>query len=564
MKWRHQLHWFIYGLFLINCAQQTSPTGGPKDTIPPTVIRTTPPKNEINFKGDQVEILLSETVILNNPKEQLIITPDIEKEYEIEAKKNRVVLTFNKPLKDSTTYLINFRDAVQDITEKNGVKNLKTAFSTGTYIDSLSIQGNVYEALTNKEVKEITVALYQSDTFNIYKHKPTYVTKSDEIGNYLFENLKPGNYYVYAFDDKNKNLVVDGRSESYGYLKNPIRLSTNQKEVNIPTIRVDPRPLKLTSARAYNSYYNIRGTKGFYKYFVLDSLNNTIPNAASEDFTNIKVYNTFGQRDSVAIHFIGRDSINQVIDTTLYAKFSAQKFTPEKFNASFQNMRILEDKGILEGMLKVNKPLNHISYDSMILRIDSIRSVPIKNEHLIWDTLHLTANLRVKFDKALLQPLPISKEDSIKQATEKLPKKGTKKVIKNQLYFADASLISIEMDSSRRMSEDIKTYKSENLSILFVEIQTNEPHFIVQLLSSDYKVVREQKDQSEISFVDLPPSDYQVRLIIDTNGDGEWTAGNFFRNQEPEKVIYYRNEKQTTKISLKANWEVGPLLISTD
>jgi hypothetical protein len=54
---------------------------------------------------------------------------------------------------------------------------LKLAFSTGTYLDSLSIEGTAYDLLKNVDSKEATVALYQLDTFDIFKHKPIYVTK---------------------------------------------------------------------------------------------------------------------------------------------------------------------------------------------------------------------------------------------------------------------------------------------------------------------------------------------------------------------------------------------------
>ena len=140
-------------------------------------------------------------------------------------KKNQVILTLDEDLKDNTTYLINFREAVQDITEKNPAQRLKLAFSTGTYIDSLAIEGTIYDPLKNKESKDATVCLYESDTFNIFKHRPTYFTKSDDKGRFKLENLKPGTYFIYTIEDKNKNLVADSKTESYGFLKDSIKKS---------------------------------------------------------------------------------------------------------------------------------------------------------------------------------------------------------------------------------------------------------------------------------------------------------------------------------------------------
>src|SRR5688572_27951490 len=114
MKFKKRLHYFIVLLFASSCAKQTSPTGGPKDTIPPVLVSVIPQREAINFEGQSMELEFSETVITNNPKEQLIITPSIGKEFDVKAKKKKVVINFESELADSTTYTFNFRDAVQD------------------------------------------------------------------------------------------------------------------------------------------------------------------------------------------------------------------------------------------------------------------------------------------------------------------------------------------------------------------------------------------------------------------------------------------------------------------
>ena len=115
MRLHKNLHWFLYILFLFSCARQSSPTGGPKDTIPPVLIRAIPSNEAINFKSKEIELMFSEDVILNSPKEQLIVTPNIGKEYKITNRRNIIRLEFAEPLLDSTTYTFSFRETVQDI-----------------------------------------------------------------------------------------------------------------------------------------------------------------------------------------------------------------------------------------------------------------------------------------------------------------------------------------------------------------------------------------------------------------------------------------------------------------
>jgi hypothetical protein len=57
------------------------------------------------------------------------------------------------------------------------------------------------------------------------------------------------------------------------------------------------------------------------------------------------------------------------------------------------------------------------------------------------------------------------------------------------------------------------------------------------------------------------PGDYHLRLVIDRDNNHEWSPGNYLQNQEPETIVFYKNEKGTLPITLKANWELGPLLI---
>jgi hypothetical protein len=104
----------------------------------------------------------------------------------------------------------------------------------------------------------------------------------------------------------------------------------------------------------------------------------------------------------------------------------------------------------------------------------------------------------------------------------------------------------------------VKPLGEQDLSIINIGIQTNEPSFIVQLVNKEFKVIQEVANKNAVKFVDVIPGDYQVRLIIDRNENGRWDPGNYYEKTEPEPVIYYRGLDGTTTIKgVKANWEVG-------
>lgn len=549
---------------MLSCAKQTSPTGGPKDTIPPTLISSRPLNQQTHYNQSTIELTFDEQLLLNNPKEQIIINPDTDNPFEAVAKKNTVTIKFESPFIANTTYAINFREAIQDITEKNPAENLKIAFSTGDYIDSLKIEGTVIDLLKSQEIKDATVALYQNDTFNIFKHKPTYFTKTDKKGNFQITNLKPGHYYLYAIDDKNKNLVVESKSEAYGFQAETISLTTNISNTTLPIIRLDTRDLKLTSARPSGTYFNIKTSKNLNDYSVESQEGKPLYSSYAEDFANIRIYNTLSLKDSLLIRFRATDSLFNQIDTLLYLKFSTRTSTPEKFQITNSTFRILESKSTLTGQIIFNKPILNINFDSIFYQIDSLRLIPVSAENIQIDSLNNILTIFKTFSKELLQPAQTNPTTTPKQQTNPKPisKSPTTKSKEHHIYIAPKTFISVEKDSSTRLSESVKPTTLENTGVILATVKTKATHYIIQLLTRDFQILHSSYNTPTATFEDLQPGDYRLRLIIDDNQDAKWTPGNYFKRQQPESAIFYKNDKQNTVITLKANWELGPLLIT--
>lgn len=562
MKFRKYLHWFLYPLFALACARQTTPTGGPKDTIPPVVYpdRSIPKNGQINYKGKKVELTFDEAIAANNPKEQIIITPDIQKKYKITAKKNKIILEIENDLADSTTYSINFRDAVQDITEKNSAVNLKIAFSTGSYIDSLSIEGTAIDPLRAKDLKDATIALYQPDTFSIFKHKPVYLTQTNEKGYFKIENLKPGIYYLYGIEDKNRNLIADSKNESYGFIAQPIDLRENKRQIILPLIHLDARPLKLTSARPYNTYYTIKTAKNLTHYKLTSETDDILISSFAEDQSVIKIYNTLKDQDSLKIKFHAIDSLDNSVDTILYLKFNKREIKPEAFAVKSLGFKTFANRGYFTGKIKFSKPVIAVNYDSIFYQIDSLNTIRFTRADLQWDSLQNLLTIQKKVDKTLLAR-PES-ENSFGPPPPTKPA-DTKKPIKSiyELTFGKSAFISIELDSSQKTKETVKPIYFDETGVIIARIETTEESFIVELLDNNFNIVQSQRNSKNVTFTDLIPSEYQLRLVIDRNRDGKWSAGNFYKKEEPEPTRFYHNDQKATSIKLKANFEIGPLLI---
>ena len=79
MKYRNTL--FLLGLSLLlfmQCAKRGNPTGGPKDEMPPILLRAIPKQNTTQFDAERVRLYFDEYVKLNKLKNQLIISPPLD------------------------------------------------------------------------------------------------------------------------------------------------------------------------------------------------------------------------------------------------------------------------------------------------------------------------------------------------------------------------------------------------------------------------------------------------------------------------------------------------------
>ena len=208
-------------MLFVGCAQVSRPTGGEKDIHPPLVDRakTNPPLNSTSFSNQEIHIYFDEFFKLKNPNSNIIITPRLEEPPSYRVKgKSLIVELGDQKLIENATYTINFGDAIQDYTEGNILKNFQYVFSTGTFIDSLSINGVVKDAFTGKPVNDASVMIFEiNDRDSVKTTLPLYFGTTGKTGTYKINHLKPGNYTVIALKEERKNYKFDNLEESIAF-----------------------------------------------------------------------------------------------------------------------------------------------------------------------------------------------------------------------------------------------------------------------------------------------------------------------------------------------------------
>ena len=557
---------FFYILLLWGCANQTTPTGGPKDETPPRLLRSVPANKERNFKGKNIELVFDETVALNNPKDEILISPTTQQEVEFKVRKNIVTITPKEGWKDSTTYSISFREGIRDITENNAPQNLKLAFSTGPSIDSMLVAGRVKMAMDIKIPEKITVALYERDTFNIFEDKPNYFTLIDKKATYSLENIKRGTYYIYAFKDNNKNLKVESRTEKFAFLANPIDLTGPVDSLVLPLVGMDMRPLAINYIRNNGLLTKIKFNKNIVGYQVRTGNGQDFAHSFGDDQTEVSIYNPKPIKDSLEVFLHASDSIQSLVDTVFYIKPVTANSIPADFKSTAGPIGYNLKTNLVVQEFTFSKPVKSIHFDSLFIRLDSLNKIPLTKKDITYDTIFKKLKIAkaVPFDSLFRKPPPppLPGDGTGKtKGQEPLPRARPLLPPQPELTLAKGAIISQEGDTLKPQKFVVPEIKKQSTGTLLVKVDTQEPYYIVQLTGTDGTVVEEAANVKEYAFEYLAARNYRIRVIIDRNNNGKWDPGNFFTREEPEPTWFYKTQDKKYDFPIRANWELGPIML---
>lgn len=217
-------------LFLISCAGERAPEGGPVDLDPPVVVSTDPPNYTTQFRGNSITIEFSEYVDHRTVEGAIFISPSLG-QLEFDWSGREVEIRFSEQLRRSTTYVVTVGTDVTDLRNRNKMAQSSTlAFSTGGDIDHGAIQGKVFPLKDFDPPFGIMIFAYnlnglKPDTLDPKTTKPDYVTQTGKNGEFLLQHLSFGPYRLFAVRDEYRNLLYDPEVDECGVPSTEIALT---------------------------------------------------------------------------------------------------------------------------------------------------------------------------------------------------------------------------------------------------------------------------------------------------------------------------------------------------
>jgi len=514
---------FLFLLSFTDCAKKGRPSGGLRDTIAPVILRSAPENFTTNFKNNEIRITFDEFIKLKDISKELIISPPLKYAPIITPLSVSKVLKIKilDTLKDNTTYSFNFGNSIQDNNEGNLFPNYKYVFSTGSYIDSLTLKGTAIDALLPVTDFPTTVALYQVDQSYkdslVFLEKPTYITTTiNETNNFELSNLKQGTYQLIALKEQTRNYTFQPKTDKIGFYKDLITIPTDSLfELRLFKEVPDFKPTRPKLESSNRISFGYEGKTDNYQITLLTQM--------QEDF-QYRIIKQPG-RDTLNFWFkpkVTEDSLVFVTKNKLQIDTTTVRFR-ELYSDSLR-LTAINDRLISLGdtlKLKANTPLITINSEKISvvtkdsLAIDFVAQINTKENAA-----------QIVFDKQEEQLYSITLRNGA--LTDYLSNINDSVVYRQQVKpIADFASLNLTLDNA------------------------DEFPLLIELIDEKFKVVKQTylEANAPVFFEHITPGKYFIRLIMDQNKNKIWDPGNFLDKLAPERVVYY-----PSIIELRANW----------
>jgi uncharacterized protein (DUF2141 family) len=588
MSLKNSIIIFTTALLAAACASMGTPDGGPYDEAPPIFLTSTPASNATNASENKITLEFDEFIKLQNAYEKIVVSPPQMQQPEIKANGKRITVELLDSLKPSTTYTIDFNDAIADNNESNALEAFSFVFSTGATVDTLGVSGTVLEASNLEPTKGILVGIHSDLSDSAFRTKPfDRISRTDSRGRFTMRGMAPGKYRIYALADANGNYRFDQKSEKIAYLDSLIipyatpswrydtiwHDSTTVDSIKrVPYIRLQPDNIVLRAFQVpLKQQYLVKNPREKHNSFKLffSEAADTLPTIRGLDFeaddafvvennvTNDTILywikdSTIYNRDTLTVEvtYMSPDSME-----IYHPRSDTVRLIPRKSRA-----RVLaEEKQKFEeeekAFLKAARREKGYDKNNPPKYIPPVEALKIRNN--ISSSMDLSTNCTLTFEQPLaaIDTAAIHVNIIVDSVPKAIPYvfRQSEKNIRDYIIYAEwrpgekynitidsAAFEGIYGNTSKAINQEMKFKTLDEYSVLHLTIPRTGNEAVVELLNKEGNPVASQRtENNRCSFYFINPQVYYIRLFMDSNGNGKWDTGNYDEKLQPEKVYYY-------------------------
>ena len=537
-------------LFLMSCANQLPPGGGPLDTVPPEIVELYPANGTTNFAEDYFELDFSEYVDKRSLKDAIFISPRVEGDLELNWSGHSVQVVFPEKLKKDITYNITIGTDLVDYNNKNRMAEAFTfSFSTGSKIDNGIIEGNVY----SEKPSGVMIFAYKvtGDTIDPVKQKADYVSQVGEKGNYKLSGLAFQTYRVFAVQDEYRDFLYQPDQDLIGVPSKEVTL--NEQDTLFSGLNFSLSKIDTISPRLFSSVMTDK-----YHLLVtlseeLDSLSINAENFSIVDSTLDKefpvLYAFKGRAKEKELFLAIKDSLSLDDQCYLTAKNiqDAEKNTTAFDVVSLTvSDRVDTSAPLLISTLPAERSESVDFLNTEIaFRFDNEFDVEALKNKIIWvDTSGNKLGFTLK---------KIDDASFVVRASQKLKSLESYAIIFNFNNIKDVA--GNKVDSLYQFK--FKTFNGLNFTGFSGVVQnidsSKNPVLVLQHVTDKEKnYTQHLSKKGEFAFTRVEPGKYKLYCFYDANNNGKHSPGFPFPFQPSEDIKYCPQE-----INLPPRWEVN-------
>lgn len=589
---------FFAGAFLSRCASIGTPTGGPKDTLPPVVVAVVPEDGATNFKSKSIYIEFDEYVQLKDQQKEIYVSPAMGKKPVFTMRGRGIYIQIkDDSLLPETTYAIEFGSSVADNNESNALHGLRYVFSTGNTIDSLICSGYTEDSYTADSLGKSFIWFYEADSVEtpdtydstIFKYKPSKIARSQNNGIFIAQNLKPVPYRVYAIFDANDNQTYEPSIDKVGFVDGVY----NPAEMPDFSIWYD-------SVRRYPSadpqlYFRLFTDVSFRRQSLQEA---TRPEqhkvvlsfgASNPDIRSLRLDSV--PQDKIIVEPLskGRDTLalwlnvpSESLPDTLRGEIvfmahdtlNVLRETKEELKLSWRRIESREQERERERNERARAKAEAAGEEwkepptpSTFAMIDFAKSAEVNPEQ---DLPLEFATPLTRFDSTAVELLSFGEGgDTLRERAIFIPDTANVRRWRlrsrwlperqYRLRIPPDALADITGEGNDSITASLTVSKVEDYATLRLKVTPRHEGdlYILQLVDVNGTLLREERGvgAGEHTMLYVPAGDMRLRIIEDVNGNGEWDGGNLVERRQSERAEFYKNDEQEELFTTKTGWE---------
>ncbi len=591
----------LFGAALFTkCASTMTPTGGPKDTIPPVIVFMEPNNFSTNvdtLHPPKIYVEFDEYVQIKDLQKELYTSPAMKKQPSVVRRGKGIVITIKDTLRPDITYAINFGAAIADNNEGNPLHAMRYVFSTGDTVDSMYMSGYTADSYKADSVSKSFIYFFIADSIEhnseydstMFKYKPHVIARAEKNGIFIAQNLKPVNYRIYAFEDTNNNMMYEPSVDQIGFLDtlyNPRYMPGFN--IWFDSLRhypsADPQLyFRMFTDRKF-ARQTLTGHERTSRHKALLYFGGANPDVRKIEFDSIPsdkvIYDpqTIG-KDTVALWFdiapeelpdtikgtityMKHDSVNNLVESSDKLRL-AWKYVESKEEQKERERIEKERERAKKNGESFTEPEEENPFKVTIPtsgEVNKHRHVDLEFDYPLTKFDSATITL-TKTTEQITEPQSIKYhfvQDTINKRKYQLRAEWEDKA-KYELIIPAGAFYNIAREQNDTIKCSYTGSDPEKYALLNVKVVGAKPDasYILQLTNAQGKTQKEifNATNGSYRFEYVNPGDVMIRVVEDMNNNGKWDTGDMVIMRQPERTEIYKNEEGVELISTKANWE---------